>query len=536
MTSQQLPPRPNLEQLKKQAKTLLQGARANDRAELERFRILPQLSAKSVAELVAIGLALHDAQSVIAREYGFKSWKELRDYVEERSLSFTAAVDEFVRCATGGTPARALRLLALHPAIAHANLYTELVLGDAAAVEARLAKQPDLVNQKGGVQDWEPLLYVCHTYLGQGSPERAAGLVPTARRLLALGANPNAEYHFQWHRELPRTALWAALCASSHLPLAEALLEAGANPTDGVSTHIAAGSGNLAALELLSRFGVDVNGIPGGVPPLRYTMGWGGNSIARAPGVRWLLDHGADVTLAWGELDDSPLHIAAQRWNLEMVELLVRRGADIHRRRADGRTARTVAELQGNREVAAWLAEQGARDELSPLERFVASCTQGDRTRAEAMLREDPDLRSQLQSEHHLMMQVPAERGDATLLETMLACGFDPNVKDGEGVTALHRAAMSGHAEAVRVLLAHGASVNALDGFVHGTPLVWAAHGWQGHPDAGGGDPSVDYPGIARQLIAAGSPLEWVAPENAPDPEATQEQLLVLCRAASQGR
>jgi len=46
-----------------------------------------------------------------------------------------------------------------------------------------------------------------------------------------------------------------------HLPLAEALLEAGANPTDGVSTHIAAGAGNLQALELLHRFGLNVNGI-----------------------------------------------------------------------------------------------------------------------------------------------------------------------------------------------------------------------------------------------------------------------------------
>jgi hypothetical protein len=26
------------------------------------------------------------------------------------------------------------------------------------------------------------------------------------------------------------------------------------------------------------------------------------------------------------------------------------------------------------------------------------------------------------------MMQVPAERGDAAVLETMLTCGFDPNV------------------------------------------------------------------------------------------------------------
>ena len=533
MTSQQLPDHPNLEQLKKQAKSRLQGARANNGAELVRFRILPRLSAKPITELSALSLALHDAQSVIAREYGFKSWNELRSYVEERSLTFAAAVDEFVRCATGGAAARAHRLLALHPGIAHANLYTELVLGDAAAVDSRLTKQPELATQKGGVQEWEPLLYVCHTYLHHEKPERAAGLVAIARGLLARGANPNAEYHFQWHRELPRTALWAALCAADYLPLAEVLLEAGANPTDGVSVHITAGSGNLAALELLNRFGVDVNGIPGGVPPLRYAMAWTGSSIASAPGLRWLLDHDADVNLSWGELDESPLHIAAQRWDVEMVELLVQRGADIQRRRADGRTAHTVAELQGNRKVAEWLLQHGAQDELSVLERFVAACAQGDRTRAETMLRADPGLRGQLRAEHHLMLQVPAERGDATVLEAMLVCGFDPNVADGEGITALHRAAMGGHSDAVRVLLAHGASVNTLDGFVRGTPLLWAAHGWQEDPDTRIGDPKADHVGVARQLIAGGSPLDWLAPENAPDPQATQEQLANLIRTAS---
>ena len=181
--------------------------------------------------------------------------------MEERSLSFDAAVDEFVRCATGDAPGRALRLLVRHPGIARANLFTELVLGDADAVETHLRARPDAAVQLGGPQNWEPLLYVCHTCLHRESPDRAVGLVKIARRLLRLGADANAEYHWNWHPELPRTALWGALVTMGHLPLAEALLEAGANPTDGVSTHIAAGAGNLQALELLHRFGLNVNGI-----------------------------------------------------------------------------------------------------------------------------------------------------------------------------------------------------------------------------------------------------------------------------------
>jgi ankyrin repeat protein len=526
MTSQ-LPDRANLEQLRKQAKSLLHAARAGEPDALGRFKALPAFSKGSIAGLASVGLALHDAQSVIAREHGFKSWNEMREHVEERSLTFAAAVDEFIRSATGGTPARASRLLDLHPGIAHANLYTELVLGEAQAVIARLQKRPEVVLQSGGPQNWEPLLYVCHTSLHRDAPSRADGLVAIARELLARGANPNAEYHWNWHPELPRTALWGALCAVSHLPLAEVLLEGGANPTDGVSTHITAGLGNIAALELLHRFGLDVNGIAGGVPPLRYILGWATGPGERADGVRWLLEHGADANLGWGEHNDSPLHIAAQRWDVAMVEMLVRHGADIHLRRADGRTAHTLAELHGNRAVADWLKAHGANTELSDLEQFIAACARGDRARADEMMRARPELRGELRAEHHLMMHVPAERGDAAVLDTMLSCGFDPDVKDHDGVTALHRAAMGGHPEAVRVLLQYGASVNALDGMFSATPLAWAAQGWSNVPHGGEG-----YVDVARLLIAGGSALEWNPPEKAPDPERTQEQLIELVRAA----
>ena len=163
MTHEQLPERPDLGQLKRQAKDLLHAARRRDHAALARFRVLPAFAGASDEALGGAELALHDAQSVVARELGFPSWNALREGVEVRGLDLAAAATAFVEAATDGRVDRAERLLATFPAARQASFWAELVLGDAAAVEARIAGDPELATRPGGPRGWEPLHYVCHT-------------------------------------------------------------------------------------------------------------------------------------------------------------------------------------------------------------------------------------------------------------------------------------------------------------------------------------------------------------------------------------
>ena len=83
--SRQLPVRPNLEHLKAQAKDLLDAFRQRDPDAFRRVRErLPSAAGVSDPELAQREVALHDAQSVIAREYGFASWAQLRTSVQEQ--------------------------------------------------------------------------------------------------------------------------------------------------------------------------------------------------------------------------------------------------------------------------------------------------------------------------------------------------------------------------------------------------------------------------------------------------------------------
>ena len=96
MPSSSLPARPNLEQLRNQAKDLLKAYRAGQHSALSRFRDSSRLlSNLTDHELVRLSLSLRDAQRVVAIEYGFPNWTSMRTHVDrkERTTMFEMTVD-----------------------------------------------------------------------------------------------------------------------------------------------------------------------------------------------------------------------------------------------------------------------------------------------------------------------------------------------------------------------------------------------------------------------------------------------------------
>ena len=101
-SARRLPDEPNLEQLRKQARELLERYRAGEQAavsEVERFERLPRPAS----------FALHDAQRVLARAYGFQSWSRLKGFVDGANIA------KFAEAVKSGDLAQARVLLSARP-------------------------------------------------------------------------------------------------------------------------------------------------------------------------------------------------------------------------------------------------------------------------------------------------------------------------------------------------------------------------------------------------------------------------------------
>ena len=93
MTVQPLPERPNLDQLRRQAKELRKAGRDGEAEALARI---------AAYHPAGMPVSLAAAQLVVAREHGFPSWPQLKATVEERLMTRDQKVRALVRASVTG--------------------------------------------------------------------------------------------------------------------------------------------------------------------------------------------------------------------------------------------------------------------------------------------------------------------------------------------------------------------------------------------------------------------------------------------------
>lgn len=444
-----LPPNPDLDHLKKQARQLLRDVRAQRGEALQSILTFHPRPADFAN--------LRDAQLTLARRYGFADWELLSKEVELRRLrssTLQERAERYIRHAclsyNGDDQAwrfeRATEWLRQLPELSRSDFYCALAAADLQAVTAFLHADPTLALRNGGPRDWPPLMYVTYSRVAQNEEQSLA----VAEKLLELGASPDS-YSAQ---PSGFTAVAGAVGGGERGPVAcpeharaqelvTLLLDAGANPNQSQALY------NTMLGEHLGKW-------------LRLFVQYGLKAGDRAN---------------WSDDDEEPifdflLSYEVAQGDLDLVRFLLERGANPNAvSRYNHHSAHAVARLTGRSEMAALLEQFGARVEpLSVEDEFGVALARGDKSLAADMLRQHPHL---LQDSD--LFSNCAMSGVENCL-WLVQQGFDINTPNRSGQTVLHRYAAWNKPDAVATLIARGADPDVREKNWQATALGMALH------------------------------------------------------------
>ncbi len=477
----ELPARPNLGQLKTQAKELLQFYQANNSAARKRMQEnVPDLKTRK-----KVGLSL--AQLVLAREYGFSSWAKLKDHIEKSLIEKEDPIELVKRAFHDNDAGLVRKILARHPRLKAA------------------------INEPVGPFD---------------SP--AITLVRTREMLdvlLEAGADING-----------RSRWWAGgfgLLDNAKPDLAQYAIQRGAT----VTVHAAARLGMLDKLrELITATPDLVNARGGdGQTPLHFA-----NTV---PIAEFLVDHGADIdALDVDHVSTPAQYMIADRQ--EIVRYLIKRGCktdilmaaaledlDLARKHLDSnpdcirmRVTDEYFPMVGNKNggtIYQWtlgwyvsphqIAKNFGHPEVlkvlmdrSPADvKLINACWTGDEAAVKSLLSQNSDLVAQLSDSDRRQPAHAARNNDLTALSLMLGAGLPAEARGQHAGTPLHWAAWHGNVPMIKTVLKFNPPLDLLDRDFNAPPIGWACHasehGWC--PDKG------NYPGTVEALLKAGAKL-----------------------------
>jgi ankyrin repeat protein len=209
-----------------------------------------------------------------------------------------------------------------------------------------------------------------------------------------------------------------------------------------------------------------------------------------------LLKRGANVNIVDKD-GDTPLSTAATFDRRDVAEVLIANGADVHRAGAEGWTPLHSAARQHDLSLMKLLLDHGApinvvnKHHQTPLDVATTAETADFLLARDAQIGDaSANLPSGLSAPDKQLF-VAAVAGRVEGIRSAVAHGAHVNIRDATGATALMRAVYFGRFDTVAALLEEGAEVDVADPINGTTPL---------HLAAGQG-----YPEIIRLLLAHGA-------------------------------
>lgn len=183
--------------------------------------------------------------------------------------------------------------------------------------------------------------------------------------------------------------------------------------------------------------------------------------------VQALIARGANV-------NSGALPTPAARGRRDVVEVLIRCGAQIDRIDSQGRTPAVVAMQEDHRSIVEYLVSVGAAVNLH-LAAYL-----GDTAKAQSLIDSGADVNAR-DGNGWMPLHYAASHGQREVARLLIAAGADPNAEaqdkhypeDVVGGTALHLAVRGTDQKMIELLLKGGADVNARDKQGE-TPLAWA--------------------------------------------------------------
>ncbi|MCJ1308083.1 hypothetical protein MMC25_001734 [Agyrium rufum] len=233
----------------------------------------------------------------------------------------------------------------------------------------------------------------------------------------------------------------------------------------GLITNHAAAHSMLPILECLFHKGIEVN-VHGGELSTVLVCACQSGGLAT---VDFLIRMGALVDPRGG----SPLMIAACHASLDIVRLLLARGADINASacKLNG-TALEGAVISGSVELINFLVGKGASVNAQGCKYDTAlqlAVVSGSIHTIDALLKQWADVNIQ-GGEYNTALQAAAFRGPVDKVLFLLERGADVSIQGGVMYTPLHAAALSGSEACVQLIIENGGDIDARGGR-YGTPL-----------------------------------------------------------------